>query len=375
MESENCKITVVTVCLNSVGTIEKAIKSVINQSYKNMEYIIIDGGSMDGTVEIIKKYSPYIAHWISEPDKGIYQAMNKGIQLATGDLIGFLSSNDWYADGALQAIAGKFIETRADIVYGDAIVMDDGKAVFYDYSKARLEDSYYDMQIVHPAFFVKTDIQKKYGFDETYRIVADYKFYMQIYRDGYQFAHTKHNIIHFCLGGISSDIERLSVECRRASYEVVGQQREQYAEGIERVLFERLYYAPWVFEKNGFGREWIRKNIDADEDAYIFGAGYVGKWICRNLHSAGIKVIGFLDNSKGRQGSECSGLPIFAPEKLLQVGHGNVFVSSYDYAEEMEAQLLRMGIGERMRVIRTDALLTEMVNDYVAIIDEKEKAS
>lgn len=95
MDKES-KISVITVCYNCVSVIEQTIKSVLEQTYPNIEYIIIDGGSMDGTVDIIKKYSDTVTYWISEPDNGIYDAMNKGIDMATGDYLNFMNAGDTF---------------------------------------------------------------------------------------------------------------------------------------------------------------------------------------------------------------------------------------------------------------------------------------
>lgn len=368
----NCRLTVVTVCRNSIEYIERAIKSVLHQSYKNIEYIIIDGSSSDGTIEVIKKYSPYISYWISEPDQGVYQAMNKGIKAATGDLIGFLSSNDWYAEGALSAIADKYDETHADVIYGDAVVYDGEKITHQDYSKAKLEDSFYYMTVIHPAFFVKTDIQKKYGFDESYRICADYKFFMQVYRDSYQFAYTKQDIIHYYLGGISSDREKTSIEDRRASYEVLGEEKWRYTKGIEKVFFENFYFYPEVFIKNGFGRGWIRKNMNSEEDIYIFGTGNIGEKAYYCLQDAGMRLVCFVDNAKSKQGTKYHDLPIISLESLRQFQKGIIFISSYDYADEIEVQLLSSGIQSYLKIIRADVFFTRMVKDYIAIINKTE---
>ena len=113
------KISVVTVCYNSVDTIEETMLSVLNQTYSDVEYIIIDGGSTDGTVDIIKKYADRIAYWVSEPDNSIYDAMNKGIAVATGDYINFMNSGDSFASKDSISNVLTNIKEDIDIVFGD----------------------------------------------------------------------------------------------------------------------------------------------------------------------------------------------------------------------------------------------------------------
>ena len=116
------KISVITVVLNNKSYIEDCINSVLNQSYKNVEYIVIDGGSTDGTVDAIRKYEKSISKWISEPDRGIYDAMNKGIELASGDVIGILNSDDVYFDSdVLQKIALLMSDANVDACYSDLV--------------------------------------------------------------------------------------------------------------------------------------------------------------------------------------------------------------------------------------------------------------
>ena len=115
-------ISIVTVSYNAVLTIEQTILSVINQTYPNVEYIIIDGGSTDGTVDIIKKYANKIAYWVSEPDKGIYDAMNKGGLKATGDFIQFLNAGDWFENEHVIEKIFKDWYKRVDVIYGDMII-------------------------------------------------------------------------------------------------------------------------------------------------------------------------------------------------------------------------------------------------------------
>ena len=121
------KISVVTVCYNSVNTIEETMLSVLNQTYPDIEYIIIDGGSTDGTVDIIRKYAARLGYWISEPDKGIYDAMNKGIAAATGDYINFMNSGDMFASNDVLSSFKNFVSDDPEIVYGDVKLSYKGK--------------------------------------------------------------------------------------------------------------------------------------------------------------------------------------------------------------------------------------------------------
>ena len=182
MRDENFgkKISIITVCFNSADTIEHTIISVINQSYKNIEYIIIDGGSTDGTLEIIRKYEEYISYWVSEPDKGIYDAMNKGIKAATGEIIAFINSDDWYADGAVKTVVEKFRETNADAVHAIVKLVKNGNIVGEFGRNPKLEDFFCKMVIPHPATFVRASVVKEELFDTSYKIAADYDLLLKL---------------------------------------------------------------------------------------------------------------------------------------------------------------------------------------------------
>jgi glycosyltransferase involved in cell wall biosynthesis len=172
-------ISIVTVSYNAVLTIEQTILSVINQTYPNVEYIIIDGGSTDGTVDIIKKYADKIAYWVSEPDKGIYDAMNKGGLKATGDFIQFLNAGDWFENEYVIEKIFKDWYKRVDVIYGDMIIRrSDG--VYY--AKAQdLSHFENDFPLFHPSTFIARSVFVSHLFDVSYRISADFKLLRDVY--------------------------------------------------------------------------------------------------------------------------------------------------------------------------------------------------
>jgi glycosyltransferase involved in cell wall biosynthesis len=160
------KITIITVCFNSVKTIRTTIQSVLSQIDVNLEYIIIDGNSTDGTIDIIKEYAekyPKILRWVSEPDQGIYDAMNKGILMSTGEIIGILNSDDFYASEKILSLVDRTISRKnIDSCYGNLLYIKNNKP--YRYWRSGKPKSFkLGWMPPHPAFFMKKEIYDKYG--------------------------------------------------------------------------------------------------------------------------------------------------------------------------------------------------------------------
>ncbi len=176
----NMKVTIITVSYNSEKTIEDTIKSVLSQDYKNIEFIIIDGDSNDGTKKILNKYSSNISNIISEKDDGIYDAMNKGIRIASGDIIAILNSDDIYFDKyVISSVVKSFIENNCNIVFGNIQYVSENnleKVVRNWISSPYVPNSFKNgWHPPHPAFFVKKDIYIKHGnFDIEFNIAADF---------------------------------------------------------------------------------------------------------------------------------------------------------------------------------------------------------
>lgn len=181
------KVSVITISYNAAAVIEETIQSVLNQSYKDIEYIIIDGGSTDGTVDIIKKYQDKINYWISEPDKGIYDAMNKGIDKATGEWINFMNAGDCFHNNLTLESFIPSIPTDTDIAYGDTLIMLSTGNILE--KPLPLESITKRMVFGHQATFIKTALQKKYKFDTSYRSSGDYNFFYQAYKNHCKFSY------------------------------------------------------------------------------------------------------------------------------------------------------------------------------------------
>jgi glycosyltransferase involved in cell wall biosynthesis len=199
---KNLKISVITVVYNGANTIERTIKSVVNQTYKNIEYIIIDGGSTDGTINIIKKYENKLSYWISEKDDGIYDAMNKGIKVATGDYIGLLNSDDWLELDAIEKIVNIIHNNKnVHIIHANVRYIKENSQKIY---KPKLNKSaflWHGMSYYHPTYYVKKEIYKKLLYDKKYKLVADYKFTLECFNRGYKFYYLDDVITNFSAGG------------------------------------------------------------------------------------------------------------------------------------------------------------------------------
>ncbi|KAB7892675.1 glycosyltransferase family 2 protein [Poseidonibacter ostreae] len=205
------KISIITVVWNNSETIKDAINSVLSQRYKNIEYIIVDGASTDGTIEIVESYGDKISKFISEKDKGIYDGINKGISLVKGDVIAFLHSDDIYAsDNIIEDVVRIFAKDESlDGIYGDLIYTpkkDTSKVLRYwkskDFDKSLLAQGWMP---AHPTLFLKSDVYEKYGnFDLSFRIAGDYDFMLRVLSSGIKVKYLPKVLYKMRVGGESN---------------------------------------------------------------------------------------------------------------------------------------------------------------------------
>ena len=199
------KISIITPVYNGANTIEKTIQNVINQKIESeLEYIVVDGGSSDGTIEIINRYLDKIDVFISEKDRGTYDAMNKGITHATGDIIGIINADDWYNDGALKVVENTFLkETDTSIVYSPIHNYTHGEYV-NTFIPGKLENLVFKLTLNHPSCFVKSSVYESIGlFDLSYSIVADYDFIFRAYISGHNFRYVDTPLASYSLDGMT----------------------------------------------------------------------------------------------------------------------------------------------------------------------------
>ena len=208
------KISIITVCFNAVGVIEKTILSVISQTYNDVEYIIIDGGSTDGTLDIVKKYENYIAYWFCEPDSGIYNAMNKGVKYATGLYCNFMNAGDFFINE--KVLENIFTSNRnEDLISGIAQIP---QGFWYPPEEKNISLFYFFKKgFCHQATFIKRQLMEEYPYDEDLKISADLLFFIMVsvFRNGTSYTRINEIVCFYDTNGISSNMEKADEErCR-----------------------------------------------------------------------------------------------------------------------------------------------------------------
>ena len=213
------KISIITVCYNSETTIRDTIKSVLAQEYSDIEYIIVDGGSSDGTLDIIRKYENRINTVKSEPDKGIYDAMNKGIHLATGDVIGILNSDDFFEyPSVISDVVDQFKSNpKSSLVFGDVVIVEPSNTQkivrFYDSDKFRTWKLRFGWMPPHPASFFKCSAYEQVGnYSLDYKIASDYELFVRMLMV-HKLSYTRINkvLVRMRAGGISTSGIKTSI--------------------------------------------------------------------------------------------------------------------------------------------------------------------
>ena len=215
------KLSVITINYNNSDGLRKTIESVINQTYKDFEYILVDGGSTDGSVDVIKEYADKIDYWVSEPDKGIYNAMNKGIDVAKGEYCIFMNSGDTFCN--TETVKTVFeIGADKDIICGNTMMP--------NRQVPPMEITFntmYSGTICHQCAFIRTNLMRKYKYDESLKIVADRKFFLQaLIYDNCSYSAIDVDVVNYDINGLSSNNRAFS------DYE--------YAQVLEELIPERI---------------------------------------------------------------------------------------------------------------------------------------
>lgn len=220
---QNPLISIITVVYNNVEEIEQTILSVLNQTYPTIEYIIIDGGSTDGTIDYIKKYSPQISYWISEPDKGIYDAMNKGILKASGEWVNFMNSGDLFFSEKTLTDVFTHVSADMDVVWGDTLIK---RRKRLQIKKGKWKENEFS-DLCHQSVFVRTALMKQYNFDVKYKIAADLNLLYKLYMLGCKFQYIPVIISIFDVShGLSADNRvKLYLECCEIKNKKVSRKR------------------------------------------------------------------------------------------------------------------------------------------------------
>lgn len=372
------KVSIITVCFNSAATIERTIKSVVRQSYRNIEYIIIDGNSTDGTLDIVKRYERYISDWISEPDQGLYEAMNKGIGRASGELIGIINSDDWYECDAVKKVVDCYEGCGAGVIHGDLGVVFDGIENSYRVAPGGCaDDLYFHMIYNHPTVFVKSELYKKHGlFNCSYRLAADYDFLMRLHSAGEVFHYVPSIIANFQMGGLSSGkkVWRVALEERRIAERNLENlpppDRKKYGKLIaENYKAAKHKAANQFIERRTHGEIGticLKRMIEGKRAFVIFGAGILGVSYFQWLRDKGVPVEYFVDNSPLKQERQIGGARVCDPGRLRQDQREVMVLIAITYSQDaVEKQLKGMGLRRDIDFIAISGLYRRMAGTYL----------
>ncbi len=344
------KITIITVVYNNVATIERTILSVLNQSYNNWEYIIVDGGSTDGTLDIVRQYQKQITKWISEPDQGIFHAMNKGVRMASGDVIAFLNSDDWYELDALEYVWHKFLDCDMDIlfarIYREWMDETDIRPMAQVLTG---NDVYRFCNWEHSATFVKRYLFDCIGeFDLQYRITSDNDWVKKVIEGEYKYSIGNHITTHFSMYGISNQ-NRVQALQEMKKRDLIHSKSAQHTQEMIRYYNKKIAI------------HGLNSNHALDDNMcirngklYLFGAGYYGRVCLKQFQETGIVVEGILDNNRERWEQCMDGIRIYNP-KEVDLSEATIFMAAIGYEEVIAKQLIECGVGKE-QIIDADDL-------------------
>lgn len=349
------KFSIITVTYNAIDVLESTINSVVAQTYDDYEYIVIDGLSTDGTVDIIRRYENKLSYWISEKDGGIYDAMNKGIAHARGDVISFLNAGDMYEKNALEDVNKAFGEYDNQIIYGKVVLSSDmhnyvGLANEGDPEELHIKNIY-----CHQGLFIKRELFSKVGlYDLRYSILADYDWNLRAHNMGYEFKIIPKVVARYQGGGIS-DIPGL---CDDEYYQIIRNRINNNNKYLHEIELKYRNYC----ERKGIvllkKRRFIfDKYIPHERSIYIWGAGSNGK-ICKDLYeTCNYEIDGYIDSNF--KNDTYLGLPVYEAsafiKDILSINCTIIITPKY-YDEEIKEKLINHGVNDEHIIMFCDLL-------------------
>ncbi len=348
-------LSIITVTYNCVKTIEKTVLSVLSQNTDDIEYIIIDGGSTDGTLDVLNRYSSSFSHFIIEPDDGIYDAMNKGIALASGDYIAFINGDDWYEDDALLFVVNRINESRADVYYGNVIRYFGGKTE--KWIPGGIEELNWHLPFGHQGVFVKrTEIR----FDTSYKIAADYKMMLKLYDAGMRFEYMPFDVACFSMGGISNKneyntlTETVDIAANRL-IDYRGDKRKFYLERIIDIYVENEFWHGLNMDKGNldFGG-YIVSQLKHPQRMICFGCGNMAKRFLDCISQMDCYILYFVDNNNDTNYMDYD---VKLPRVLIGETDADIVICSFLYCEEMVIQLKKLSLHSSVNILSFKSIM------------------
>ncbi|MDU4959259.1 MAG: glycosyltransferase [Sporomusaceae bacterium] len=382
-------VTYLTVVRNNCHTLEYCMESVWRQTYDNIEHIIIDGASTDGTLDIIKRHAHCIDYYISEPDKGIYNAINKALSVASGEIINILNSDDWAESDAAEAVVKKYLSTAFDFLGGAGTQYFEHGGVAYQWmpKDIKLGAAFFGMPVMHQAVYATRHCYEVAGeYDETYLSAADYKWIMTVCNKGLLTVTTDKFLANFRLGGMSSNQELDFNERLRLALEFFSCLTKEDA----CTLLKELHIVPLyqslrvpgqkehlypIFDKYGQQAELVKaigealvmqrtelKKVLSQQSSsplrifkaiygkkvVFFGTGSLSRRLCDYFP---FPISYFVDNNPEMWRQQLNGLPIYSPERLKGEDKDNLaIIVASQYFQEIVEQLQGMGFKEKCHI-------------------------
>lgn len=361
----SCKISVVIPVYNMERTIARAIKSFIMQKYENKELIVLDGGSTDKTLEEIEKYKEFIDFFVSQKDGGSSAAIAGNMKHISGDYVAVLGADDWYEEGALEAMAEACYADQADVFYGDFNeYLPDGQVVKKSAAKVELDMVYYQCPFNTNAAFVKRSLLNLYytnywiNHKDELDMASDHYLWLILYHNHYKFSYisSRNPIVNFSMSGRSNkNIRKLCEQNRNVLDYVLPKDDASYP---GRAKMCDLYCATRLlaYYSEGIGKEifqsTLKKCIHGLGEYVIFGVGHMGQEVYKVLSMVDISPKYFVDNYATTNSGCYKEIMIYSPEVLRDEQNLTVILASVGYEDGMEKQLHDMNLSESIKIIR-----------------------